>query len=220
MTTPPIDDLLDLAGSPAHGSDGPRVSPDLVSADLARARGARRRLHRQRFSTGLVGLTAVAALGVGTATVIAGDDDRQAPPATAEQAVGGVRLVSQSFEAGPYTFGATPVGWKVENVASTNVTIVPEDGSTDPDPNVFVGKLVILFDGNPIQDGELATREGRELTYYGEGDVTTVQTKTMPGEPAGVISVQFPKDAGWEIETMLDFMASVKVGDGAQQGLG
>ena len=52
------------------------------------------------------------------------------------------------------------------------------------------------------------------------GDITTVSTRTVDGEPAGMVRIQYPSDAGWTHDTMLGFLAGVHVGPGARPGLG
>ena len=129
------------------------------------------------------------------------------------------RLLAQPFEAGPYTFDATPEGWEVQGANPTAVTIAPV-GFPDQEPLSFVGKLVILFDGNPLGGGEQVELDGRAFRVSASEDNTTIATRTRPDEPAGVVRIQYPSDAGWTRETMLDFLAGVHVGSGAQQGVG
>ena len=98
------------------------------------------------------------------------------------------------------------------------VTIAPV-GLADQDPNSFIGKLVIMLDGNPLS-GEQVERDGRTFWIHGSSGYTTIATPTLPGEPAGNVLIQFPKDTGWTQETMLELLAGVHVGAGAEQGVG
>lgn len=215
-----LDDLLHhVAGTPSRPTDS--------AADLARARAGLRRRRQRRFSAGLGGLTAVAVLGVGATAVLTQQDTPASPsqsvapaPEPVPAAPDGIRLVDQSLEAGPYTFGATPEGWVVENVGRFGVTIVPDDGSVDPDPDVFTGKLVVMFDRNGLGGGPTIEKDGRTFVTRGDSGYTTVSTATLPGEPDGVVRVQFPDDTDWTVDTMVDFLATVQVGDAAQPGLG
>ena len=52
------------------------------------------------------------------------------------------------------------------------------------------------------------------------GGYTTISTLTGVDEPDGVVRIQYPSDTGWTREAMLEFLAGVHVGAGAQQGLG
>ncbi|MFC6343613.1 hypothetical protein ACFP8W_16625, partial [Nocardioides hankookensis] len=139
-----------------------------------------------------------------------------APAVTASS---GVELVAKTFDATPYTFDLTPKGWSVQAQQPTAVTIVPDDGSTSDDPNVFVGKLVILFDANP-PSGRAVDQDGRRFWVSGDSGYTTLATRSAPGEPAGVVRIQYPKGAGWDEASMVDFLGSVHVGPGARHGLG
>ncbi|WP_028645409.1 hypothetical protein [Nocardioides sp. URHA0020] len=184
----------------------PAVDP---GADLARARHAMHARARRRVRTGLVGVAAAAVLAVGTVAVL----DRSATDPA------GVELVAQRFEATPYTFDLTPQGWSVQAQQPWAVTIVPDDGSTSEDPDVFVGKLVIMFDANR-PDGRVVDHDGRRFWVSGDSGYTTLATRTRAGEPSGVVRIQYPADAGWDERSMVDFLASVHVGAGAQQGSG
>ena len=120
--------------------------------------------------------------------------------------------------AGPYTFDSTPRGWEVQGVTPSAVTIAPV-GAADQDPNSFLGKLVIMFDGNPLS-GETVERGGRTFWVNDDSDYTTIATPTLAGEPAGNVLIQFPEDTGWTNDTMLEFLAGVHVGEGAALGVG
>ncbi len=45
-------------------------------------------------------------------------------------------------------------------------------------------------------------------------------TRTRGDEPTGVVRIQYPRDAGWDEDSMLAFLASVHVGDSARLGVG
>jgi hypothetical protein len=55
---------------------------------------------------------------------------------------------------------------------------------------------------------------------HGDSGYTTVSTRTRPGEPRGVVHIQYPDDAGWQLATMVRFLDSVHVGPGAKAGHG
>jgi len=201
----------DLRRALASVADAERPDAD-PAADLDRARGAARRRTRRRFRAGLGGLAAATVLAVGVTVVM--DDDPPPPVATA-----GVELVAEPFAATPYTFDLTPRGWSVQAQQPTAVTIAPDDGSTSEEPDDFRGKLVILFDANP-PDGRIVDQDGRRFWVSGDSGYTTLATRTTPGEPSGVVRIQYPKGAGWDEASMVDFLASVHVGPGARHGLG
>ncbi len=197
---------------------GPASVPVDPQADLARGHLALSRSRRRRGALGLAGLAAAGVVGVGLGRYAAHDDvavDPAPPPKHQQQ---GVALLSQPFEAGPYTFDQTPEGWEVQGVVPSAVTIAPV-GFPDQEPLSFAGKLVILFDGNP-PSGQRVDVDGRTFWVYEGEDHITLSTRTRPGEPDGMVRIQYPTGTGWTRETMLAFLGSVHVGPGAQQGLG
>ena len=200
---------------------GPTGTPLDAHADLTRGRRALSRTRRRRGALGLVGVAATGVVGVGMARFTDPGGDVAADRTQTHHPVKGtgITFLAQPFEAGPYTFDATPQGWEVQGVKPTAVTIAPV-GFPDQEPLSFVGKLVILFDGNPVGGGERVDLDGRTFWVSVGRDYTTITTRTRSDEPAGVVRIQYPSDAGWTRETMLDFLAGVHVGSGAQQGVG
>ena len=199
---------------------GPTGAPVDAHADLTRGHRALSRTRRRRGALGLVGVAAAGVVGVGIARVTDPGGDVAADKTQTHHPVKGtgITFLAQPFEAGPYTFDQTPVGWEVQGAYPQGVTIAPV-GFPDQEPLSFVGKLVILFDGNPLS-GEKLQRDGRTFWVHGDSGYTTIATPTRPGEPTGNVLIQFPDDTGWTRDTMLTFLASVHVGPGAQQGVG
>jgi hypothetical protein len=198
---------------------GPAAAALDAHADLTRGHRALSRTRRRRGALGLAGVAAVGVAGVGITRF--NDPSRSVElgiDRTHVQHRAGISFLAQPFEAGPYTFDQTPVGWEVQGAYPQGVTIAPV-GSPDQEPSSFVGKLVILFDGNPLS-GEQVQRDGRTFWVRGDSGYTTIATPTLPGEPTGSVLIQFPDDTGWTRDTMLTFLASVHVGPGAQQGVG
>ena len=85
--------------------------------------------------------------------------------------------------------------------------------------NDFVGKLVITFDHNPLS-GQLVAGSGRQVWIHGDSGYTTLSMRTTAGEPAGVVRIQYPDNAGWDRSAMVRFLRSVHVGAGARASLG
>jgi hypothetical protein len=200
---------------------GPSAALVDAHADLTRGHRALTRTRRRRGALGLVGVAAAGVVGVGIVRFTEPDGDVAADKTQTHHQKGtgtGISFLAQPFEAGPYTFDQTPVGWEVQGAYPQGVTIAPV-GFPDQEPSSFVGKLVILFDGNPLS-GEQVQRDGRTFWVRGDSGYTTIATPTLPGEPTGNVLVQFPDDTGWTRDTMLTFLASVHVGPGAQQGVG
>lgn len=196
-------------------ADGERPAAD-PAADLARARSAARARSRRRLRLALSGATTAAVLAVGAGAVLQGDGGPARPATT--RAVG-VELVAEPFEAAPYTFDLAPAGWSVQAQQPTAVTIAPDDGSVSEEPDDFRGKLVILFDANP-PDGRVLDRDGRRFWISDDAGHTTVATRSRPGDPEGVVRIQYPSGTGWDLDAMVEFLAGVHVGPGARHGVG
>jgi hypothetical protein len=209
-----LNTLLDRAAGPAS-----HLHVD-AAADLTRGRRALSRTRRRRGAVGLAGIAAAGVAGVGVVRYASTDvETLQAVERHGEDAgQSGIAFLAQPLEAGPYTFDSTPEGWEVQGVTSSAVTIAPV-GAADQNPDSFIGKLVILLDGNPLT-GERVEHGGRVFWVHGNSGYTTIATPTLPGEPAGNVLIQFPDDTGWSRDTMLEFLAGVHVGAGAQQGVG
>jgi len=210
-----LNTLLDRAAGPvAHNV------PFDARADLGRGRQALSRTRRRRGAAGLLGFAAAGVVGVGI-TRYAGPDDgpQQAVERSGKsEQRAGISFLAQPLVAGPYTFDSTPRGWEVQGVTPSAVTIAPI-GAADQDPDSFLGKLVIMFDGNPLS-GKTVERDGRTFWVDDDSDHTTIATPTLADEPAGNVLIQFPEDTGWTNDAMLEFLAGVHVGEGAALGVG
>jgi hypothetical protein len=198
--------LLEVAAETTPGVVDP-------AADLARARRARRARTVGRIRVGVATIAIAVVVAVGLTRT--GTTPHHQDPVAASP----VRLVAASFEADPYTFDLTPTGWHVQAQNPYAVTNVPDDGSTSGSPDVFVGKLVILFDQNPLGGGCVES-DGRQFCLRTDSEYTTISTPTRADEPPGVVRIQYPDDAGWTRASMLAFLGSVHVGPGALPGLG
>jgi hypothetical protein len=205
-----LNTLLDRAAGPAT------VAFDPV-ADLDRGHRALSRTRRRRSALGLVGVAAAGVVAVGGARVLTpqGDDTRARD---SHHRATGVSLLSQPFEAGPYTFDQTPAGWEVQGSYPQGVTLAPV-GFPDRQPLSFVGKLVIMFDANP-PSGDRVESQGRTFWISTGAGYTTIAALTRAGEPTGVVRIQYPADTGWTRDTMLGFLAGVHVGAGARPAFG
>lgn len=219
MNNTDLNDLLTTA-SRTDGTDAFDAR-----ADLARGRRALARTRRRRAAGGVLTFAVAGVVGTTAVRQYAAPEKEQTP-ATAEhrdskESTDKIRLVSQTLEAGPYTFDKTPEGWRDLNYAHPEFAVVIGRAAGNQDPEHFIGKLVIMMSTNPPA-GEQVEYDGR--TYWvhddGGGDHTRITTMTRPGEPEAALEIQFPNDAGWSQETMLEFLSTVKVGATAQPGVG
>ena len=196
-----------------------------AATDLARGRTALSRTRRRRGAIGLAGIATASVVGIGATRLL---DDTAAPRPETDRSVAvdestphttGVQLLASPLAAGPYTFATTPEGWFVQGTRPQAVTIAPDDGSVSDHPDDFRGKLVIMLDTNPPA-GEEVTVAGRTFWLADDSEYQRISTRTLPGEPEGVVSVQYPQSSGWSVDTMLEFLGSVQVGDDALPGVG
>jgi hypothetical protein len=204
-------DLTDLLDRASYLGEPPLP----VADDLTRGRAA---LRRRRRRNGLVAVGSLCALGIiaGLGATAVLDRADEGSPRVVETPDS--QLYAANVTEGPYTFGSLPVGWEVQGSYPQGVTIAPV-GFPDQEPASFVGKLVIMYDQNPLS-GEHREYNGREFYTSTEGDHDTVRVRTRAGEPEGTVSVQYPDSAGWDVETMIEFLDAVEVGQGALPGLG
>jgi hypothetical protein len=211
-----LNTLLERAAGPVA------AAPVDIRGDLSRGHRALARIRRRRGAAGLVGVAAAGVVGVGIArfTDPGGDVAADKTPTHHLLKGTGITFLAQPFAAGPYTFDQTPQGWEVQGAYPQGVTIAPV-GFADQDPLSFVGKLVIMFDGNP-PFGDRVDLNGRNfwVSDDGGGGAITISTRTEDGEPVGMVRIQYPAGAGWTEDTMLEFLAGVHVGPDAQPGLG
>lgn len=192
--------------------DEPRAADP--AADLLRAHTAARTRSRRRLRLGATALAAAALIG--TASVVTLHDS---PTNPRHAAAADVHLVAERLDATPYTFDLTPAGWSVQAQLPSAVTIAPDEGSTSDNPHDFRGKLVILFDMNP-PTGQPTKHDDRRFWVADNPGYTTIATRTVDGEPTGVVRIQYPDNTGWRLPAMIEFLASVHVGPEAQHGLG
>jgi hypothetical protein len=199
------------------------AQPIPVNDDLARARSALRR--RRTWRTGAASLAAVAVVAgsVGVSNLVGGT----APDGTgiASRPSSGpksadpsdIRLVASDLEVGPYLLGKIPDGWAAQ--ADDPVVIAPTDGSVSADPNDFRGKLVVMYERNPIGPGDTVTWDDKSFKMRGDSGYRSIVRRTGGDEPEGIVVVQYPEKE-WTQELMLEFASAVKVTDKATAGVG
>ena len=208
--------MTDLTELLDRASDVPGT-PTPVNDDLARAHTALRSRRRRRSLVAAGSVCAVAVLA-GTVGPTLVDDAPERNTTTVESEDSLSMLVASTETAGPYTFGKLPRGWEIQGTYPQGVTIA-EIGDDDQEPLSFIGKLVIMYDQNPLS-GEPTEYNGRVFYTRGDSGHSAVYVQTRDGEPEGVVSVQYPDSAGWDVATMIEFLDAVEVGPGAQPGLG
>lgn len=211
-------ELLDRASDSADSA----VSSVPVTDDLARARTALRRNRAWRTGAAAFAVAAVVAGGVGVAAITSSDG---APVAARDQQANGaagddIRLVSANATSGPYTLGKLPEGWEIQGENPRNVVIAPTSGGVSPDPNVFLGKLVVTYEQNPLpEDAREVEWNGRTFYLGGDSGYTMIHVATRAGEHEGKVVVQYPSK-NWTEKNMLEFADAVRVNEPAEPGVG
>lgn len=212
---------------------GPATAPFDAYADLTRAQRALSRTRRRRRALGLAGVAAAGVVGVGVGrdvlphfgdtakdrTGTGGGQAASQPPVSATPSVVSPWApAGPDLTAGPYTFPAIPQGWEIQGHRPQVVTIAPV-GFANQEPLSFPGKLVISYDQNP-PSGQRIERDGRTFFVNASGDTANIAVQTAAGEPDGKVTIQYPTSTGWTVDDMVTFLAGVRVGPGAEPGLG
>jgi hypothetical protein len=206
-----------------------------ASEDLNRARGLlirRRRTRAKVLTTGVGALAAFAAIGVVATT---SDDPGNNLSISSSPAVKDLHLVSADVTGGSFSFGKVPDNWEVQRGTQSWVLMIPSgkpygvkvapnkddvaSGKVRPEapPHLdsFEGKLLITFDQYPLT-GNTSTIGGRTYQIDSGDGYTTISVATLPGQPKGVVRVQYPTQTGWSQITLREFLASVTVNDTAR----
>lgn len=209
-----------------------------ASADLNRARGLlirRRRTRAKVLTTGVGALAAFAAVGV---VVTSSDGPSNTPSVSASPAVKGLHLVAADITGGSFSFGKIPDNWEVQKATDSWVLMTPvgkpygikvppskadlasgkaRAAHNDAKPHLdsFEGKLLITFDQYPLT-GNTSKVDGRLYQIDADSQYTTISVDTLPGQPKGVVRVQYPTSTGWSQSTLREFLDSVTVNDSAR----
>jgi hypothetical protein len=235
-----LKDLLDLALGDAPARTHAGTMP--VEEDLARGQRLLRRRTRNRVMAGsaAVAVVAVAAIvpvvasgpGASGTKATGGSAPARAvgshPPASGSGSAlagtgpvtDGIKLVDYTGAQPPgYTVAKIPDHWVIQGSNPFALTIAPANASSK-DPNVFIGKLVILqesFDTSHAQ-GWGRTEVNGHVAYYGvEDGIASLVIEQAPGR---WLDVQAPASLGWTQQQEAQFGAGVTILPTAQEGEG
>ena len=193
-----------------------------VEDDLARGqRLRRRRTHKAAVAaSAAVAVVAVAVIvpnvasGWGPAGLKATAASHPAPKLATTR----IKLVDYTGAQPPgYTVTVIPYHWVIQGSNPYALTIAPANASSK-DPNVFVGKLVILqesFDTTQTQ-GLTKTDVRGHTAYYGVQDATA--SLVIEQAPGRWLDVQAPTSLGWTEQQEAQFGAGVTILPTAQEG--
>jgi hypothetical protein len=223
-----IERLLDQTARSAEATP----SPEVVEADVRRARSALLQRRRRRAVWTSVASTVAVAAVIGAAVVIGADRDAGTPTAqpNATQSQGqapaddGVDLVTYNGEQPPgFIVNLVPEGWYIQKPDHGAYSLaIARDGDTSS-PDAFVGKLVVGLlssDASVPTHGEPVDINGREgVISPSDGGVTTL---TFPYQDGRYVQIQAwsMADLGWSNDQLVRFAEGITVTASAQAGVG
>jgi hypothetical protein len=223
-----IERLLDQTARSAEATP----SPEVVEADVRRARSALLQRRRRRAVWTSVASTVAVAAVIGAAVVIGADRDAGTPTAqpNATQSQGqapaddGVDLVTYNGEQpSGFIVNLVPEGWYIQKPDHGAYSLaIARDGDTSS-PDAFVGKLVVGLlssDASVPTHGEPVDINGREgVISPSDGGVTTL---TFPYQDGRYVQIQAwsMADLGWSNDQLVRFAEGITVTASAQAGVG
>jgi len=223
-----IERLLDQTARSAEATP----SPEVVEADVRRARSALLQRRRRRAVWTSVASTIAVAAVIGAAVVIGADRNADTPTAQPNatqpqgQAPGddGVDLVTYNGEQPPgFIVNLVPEGWYIQKPDHGAYSLaIARDGDTSS-PDAFVGKLVVGLlssDASVPTHGEPVDINGREgVISPSDGGVTTL---TFPYTDGRYVQIQAwsMADLGWSNDQLVRFAEGITVTASAKAGVG
>lgn len=203
--------LLGLAlGDAPIGAQAPAMG---VEDDLARGRRLLRRRERNRMMAVSAAVVVVAIAVIVPA--VAGGSRTPTTKATAR-----IELVDYTGKQPPgYTVTTIPDHWVIQGSTPYALTIAPANASNH-DPNVFIGKLVILqesFDTAHTQGLAKTDVRGHTAYYRVQDGIASLVIEQAPGR---WLDVQAPTSLGWTEQQEAQFGAGVTILATAQEGKG
>jgi hypothetical protein len=208
------------------------MSPDraVIDADLARGRAAlavsqRRRTYR-RLSAGagaslaLAAVVVIAATSGGGAHTLTTNRPAATPgvqantgsaPHTGHAGASTIKLVDYTgAQLAGFTVTQVPQGWHLSTSTPYALLITP-DGSTDNNPEVFIGKLAVLTSSTDQQ----GLGSGDAVTVNGKAGVVSRQSGYLMlnyNAPNGFgVNIQAPDSLGWSEAQIVAFADGITV---------
>lgn len=229
-----LKDLLGLALDDAPVGASAGTMP--VEDDLARGRRLLRRRTRNRILAGGTAVVVVAIAAIvptvasgsgapGSKTTAGSVSDpvvngSASARASAKPSTASIKLVDFTGAQPPgYTVKMIPDHWVIQGSTPFALTIAPAS-APNKDPNVFIGKLVILqesFDTSDTQ-GLMKTEVQGHLAYYGvDGGIASLAIEQTPSR---WLDIQAPTSLGWTEQQQAQFGEDVTILPTAHEGEG
>jgi len=218
-------DLKDLLARALDDQPAPADTPALADKsqdDLARGqRLLRRRRRRRQWLTASSAAVAVVAVAVIVPLATSGSRAPGAKATTGSRTtMDQIKLVDYTGAQPPgYTVTMIPDDWVIQGSNPFALTIAPANASSK-DPNVFVGKLVILqeaFDTSDTQGLKKTDVRGHTAYYQVEDGTASLIIEQTPSR---WLDVQAPTSLGWTEQEEAQFGAGITILPTAQEGKG
>lgn len=224
-----IERLLDQTARSAEATP----SPEVVEADVRRARSALLHRRRRRAVWTSVASTAAVVAVIGAAIVIGGADrtgDTPTARPNAMQSQGqapggdGVDLVTYHGEQPPgFIVDLVPEGWYIQQPDHGAYSLsIARNGDTSS-PDAFVGKLVVTLlssDASVPKNGEPVDINGREgVISPSDGGATTLIFPYADGRYVEIQAWSLA-DLGWSNDQLVRFAEGITVTASAKAGVG
>jgi hypothetical protein len=192
-----------------------------VDGDLTRGRTALVKTHRRavvRRSMFATGTLVVAATVAVTATQLGGGSNsapnaitHDGPPIVVHHHANAVKLVDWTgAQLNGFTVDEVPTGWQL-STSTQFALLITADGSTDNDPDAFVGKLAVLtssVDEHGLGNGDAVTVNGQP----GRVDVQQGTVILRYNDPNGFgVDIQAPPALHWTDSQIVAFAEGVHV---------
>ena len=224
-----IERLLDQTARSAEATP----SPEVVEADVRRARSALLHRRRRRAVWTSVASTAAVVAVIGAAIVIGGADrtgDTPTARPNAMQSQGqapggdGVDLVTYHGEQPPgFIVDLVPEGWYIQQPDHGAYSLSIARAGDTSSPDAFVGKLVVTLlssDASVPKNGEPVDINGREgVISPSDGGATTLIFPYADGRYVEIQAWSLA-DLGWSNDQLVRFAEGITVTASAKAGVG
>lgn len=204
---------------------GAEPSEATIADDLSRGRTALRRDHRRRAIRRSMAATSTVAAAAVVAVIVAQAGGSSAPQhtnavkgapqhhvsATHHTTAKSIKLVAyHGKQLNGFTVDEVPAGWQL-STSTQYALLITKDGSTDSDPDAFVGKLAVLtssVDEHGLGHGDSVTVDGQPGKVDVQGDVQILRYN----DPNGFgVNIQAPTELGWTDAQIVQFAQGVHV---------
>lgn len=205
---------------------GAEPSEAIIDGDVSRGQTALHRDHKRRAIRRSMAATSTVAAAAVVAVIVAQSGGASAQHHTnavkgapSHHVVGthhattgkSIKLVAyHGKQLNGFTVDEVPAGWHL-STSTQYALLITKDGTTDDDPNAFVGKLAVLtssVDEHGLGHGDSVTVDGQPGKVEVQGDVQLLRYN----DPNGFgVDIQAPTELGWTDTQIVQFAEGVHV---------